>query len=133
MDRMHQLVELINAYNEAYYGRNESMVSDNVYDQLLKELIALESANPESRLDNSPTNRVAGNADRIFTKRVHERAMLSLTNAFSKEEILEKINELERLTAEQKALLPENESAHVFSTKLWDSDAGLIQPDLIDR
>ena len=44
--RMNELIEKINLYNEAYYQNNESIISDQAFDQLLAELIQLELNNP---------------------------------------------------------------------------------------
>ena len=42
MDKMTELVERLNGYRDAYYNRNESLISDKEYDALFDELAALE-------------------------------------------------------------------------------------------
>ncbi|MFZ9704082.1 MAG: DNA ligase LigA-related protein, partial [Bacilli bacterium] len=47
LQRIETLRALINRYNHEYYVLNQSTVDDATYDQLMQELIALETANPQ--------------------------------------------------------------------------------------
>ena len=80
--RMEELCRLLHQYNYEYHVLDNPTVSDNVYDQLLHELIELEKQYPTDRLKNSPTVRIGGQALDHFEKVTHEEAMLSLGNAF---------------------------------------------------
>ncbi|MBL6593073.1 MAG: NAD-dependent DNA ligase LigA, partial [Candidatus Aquiluna sp.] len=86
-ERAEELRALIERYRNAYYLENESLVSDSEYDDLEKELRALEQENPELIVD-SPTEKVGGAASSLFAPHRHLEPMLSLDNAFSLEELL---------------------------------------------
>ena len=86
-ERAEELRALIERYRNAYYLENESLVSDSEYDNLEKELRALEQENPELIVD-SPTEKVGGAASSLFAPHRHLEPMLSLDNAFSLEELL---------------------------------------------
>ena len=86
-ERAEELRALIERYRNAYYLENESLVSDSEYDDLEKELRALEHENPELIVD-SPTEKVGGAASSLFAPHRHLEPMLSLDNAFSLEELL---------------------------------------------
>ncbi len=81
-----QLVERINLWNHAYYVLDDPLVSDAVYDQAFRELLALEAENPELVSPESPTQRVGAKPIDEFKKVEHGVKMLSLANAFSIEE-----------------------------------------------
>lgn len=85
--RIAELVKQLNYYSERYYQKDDPVVSDYEYDRLQNELKALESAYPEFVLPNSPTQRVGGVADRMFTPVTHKIKMESLQDAFSFEEL----------------------------------------------
>lgn len=80
--RIEALKKKIEAYNRAYYLDDTPMVSDYEYDQLMQELIALETENPELITPDSPTQRVGGSPSAGFDKVVYSRPKLSLSNAF---------------------------------------------------
>lgn len=77
MDRMKQLVDLLNGYRDAYYNENKSLISDREYDALFDELTALEQ---ESGIvyANSPTATVGYEAVSKLTKVTHNHPLLSL-------------------------------------------------------
>lgn len=87
--RMKELHEMLHEYGHAYYVLDEPIVSDAVYDQYLRELMELEEQNPSLILPDSPTQRVGGQPLEGFTKVRHRTPMLSLSNVFSKEDLLE--------------------------------------------
>lgn len=70
-----------------YHVLNDPAVTDDVKDSLEKELRQLEQDFPQFIDLNSPTNRVAGKPLGKFVKVKHEKRMLSLNDAFSKEEL----------------------------------------------
>jgi DNA ligase (NAD+) len=84
-----ELVDQINHYNELYYQKNKSEISDYEFDQLLKKLDDLENEFPELKQPDSPTQRVGGTITKEFENVVHQYPMLSLGNTYSKEELEE--------------------------------------------
>lgn len=88
-DRIALLSEKLNHYNHLYYIENVSEISDFQFDKLLRELQELEQQHPDLALPNSPTKRVGGDITKKFQTVVHEYPMLSLSNTYSKEEIVE--------------------------------------------
>ena len=89
MDRMNEIVELLNKYNYEYYTLYAPSVSDAEYDRLMQELIVLEKKYPDKVLPNSPTQRIGGQIISEFDKVVHNVGRFSLGNVFNEEEILE--------------------------------------------
>lgn len=86
-ERAEELRAQIERYRTAYYQQDESLVSDAEYDQLERELKALEAEHPELA-EESPTQGVGGAASAVFSPVRHGEQMLSLDNAFSEEEFL---------------------------------------------
>ncbi|URN84698.1 NAD-dependent DNA ligase LigA [Acetobacterium wieringae] len=80
--RIEDLKKEIEAHNRAYYLDDAPLISDYDYDQLIKELIDLETQNPELITPDSPTQRVGGSPSEGFEKVVYSRPKLSLSNAF---------------------------------------------------
>lgn len=85
--RTDELCDKLNYYSYKYYVENESPVSDYEYDMLQRELKSLEEQYPEFQRPDSPTVRVGGMAENIFSPVTHEVRMESLQDAFSFEEI----------------------------------------------
>jgi DNA ligase (NAD+) len=80
-----------------YHVKNDPKVTDDVYDSLSRELAKLEQQFPEFADLTSPTNRVAGKPLAKFIKVPHSVPMLSLNDAFSKEEVQAWENRLKKL------------------------------------
>ena len=85
--RYEELKDLIRKYNEHYYEKNESLVTDYEYDMLLKEMESIEKDYPELRDTVSVTEKVGGRASGKFSKVVHKVPMLSLSNTYNIGEI----------------------------------------------
>jgi DNA ligase (NAD+) len=91
--RYRELVTAINEADRRYYVDDAPTLTDAEYDALRVELNALEAAHPELVTPESPSQRVGASADdRVepavkLTEVRHERPMLSLSNAFSPEEV----------------------------------------------
>ena len=85
--RIDQLVAELNAHNHRYYVLAEPEISDREFDRLLRELQDLESAHPELKRPDSPTQRVGGTVTKEFPNFTHVRPMLSLQNTYSREEV----------------------------------------------
>lgn len=85
--RIDELCEQLNYYAYRYYVENENDISDYEYDMLSRELSSLEKANPEFLRADSPTFRVGGMAETLFSPVEHTVKMESLQDAFTFEEI----------------------------------------------
>jgi DNA ligase (NAD+) len=85
--RVEELREQINYHAYRYHVLDQPEVSDYEYDQLVRELEALEGQFPELITPDSPTQRVGGIPADLFAPVHHRARMLSLDNAFSWEEL----------------------------------------------
>jgi DNA ligase (NAD+) len=85
--RVEELREQANFHSYRYHVLDDPEVSDAEYDDLMKELRALEERFPELVTPDSPTQRVGGTPTDLFAPVEHRTPMLSLDNAFSREEI----------------------------------------------
>ncbi len=89
-------------YRRAYYVLDAPLVPDSEYDRLWRELEALEQQHPELITPDSPTQEVGDKASAQFTPVAHQSPMLSLSNAFSAEDVAEFEQRLQtRLKTEQ--------------------------------
>ncbi len=87
MDRMNEIIELINKANHEYYILDNPTLTDQEYDRYMQELIKIETQHPEWVRDDSPTKRVGNEVISEFKKITHEKPMLSLSNVFNEEEV----------------------------------------------
>lgn len=78
----------ISQHDYQYYVLDAPSISDNEYDGLYRQLIALEAAFPELITPDSPTQRVGGTVSSAFESVQHRQAMLSLNNAFTDDELI---------------------------------------------
>jgi DNA ligase (NAD+) len=92
-----RLSELIHQYNYSYYVETSSKISDFEFDTLLKNLQELEAEFPTLSSVNSPTKRVGADISKKFETVEHEYPMLSLSNTYSQEEIIEWENRIKKL------------------------------------
>ena len=81
-------IKLINKFNKFYFDKNKPLVSDKVYDDLKKEIIILENNHIFLRSKNSPSQVVGHRPSKSFKKASHKVPMLSLSNAFSEEDLI---------------------------------------------
>ena len=88
VQKIKQLKDKIIFHNKAYYELDAPQISDAEYDALLSELIELELAYPELLSADSPTQRVGGRRLDTFASVAHLNSLLSLDNAFGKEDLL---------------------------------------------
>ena len=70
-----------------YYVLSAPTMSDAAFDATLRELEALETAHPTLAVDTSPTRQVGAPVDTAFAPVRHPTPMLSLDNAFDRDEI----------------------------------------------
>ena len=88
-DRINQLVDIINRSSYEYYVLDSPTITDQEYDDYFRELLKLEEKFPMYKRQDSPTNRVGGQAIDKFNKVVHQRPMLSFDDIFNEEEVVE--------------------------------------------
>ena len=89
IDRIIQLRNELHQHNHNYYVLNSPTISDQEFDQLLRELQDLEHAHPEVFDPNSPTQRVGSDLNNEFQTVLHRRPMLSLSNTYNRQEVQE--------------------------------------------
>jgi len=85
--RIEELREVINHHNYRYYVLDSPEISDAEYDELMRELQQLEGEHPELVTPDSPTQRIGAPPVEAFGVVEHPQPLLSLTNAFSYEEL----------------------------------------------
>jgi DNA ligase (NAD+) len=88
-ERIDELTNLLNYYNNKYYQEAISEISDEAFDFLLKELESLEKQHPEYKRPDSPSHRVGGGITKSFETVTHKYPMLSLSNTYSEDELRE--------------------------------------------
>lgn len=91
MERMRELVSLLNRASEAYYAKDEEIISNFEYDKLYDELTALEKELGVT-LAESPSAKVGYEAVEELPKERHETPMLSLAKTKSREELRDWLN-----------------------------------------
>lgn len=94
--KIQALTDELNTHNYNYYVLDNPTISDYDFDVKLKELQQLEDAYPELADENSPTKRVGGMVTKNFKTVVHETRMYSLDNSYSKEDLQEWENRIQR-------------------------------------
>ncbi len=86
-ERARRLRDQLWFHNERYYNDDAPVISDGQYDALMQELRDLEAAHPELRSASSPTQIIGGSASDRFPQVEHPIPMLSLANAFSRDDL----------------------------------------------
>lgn len=84
-----QLRAVVRRHDHRYYVKDDPVISDVEYDRLYRYLQDLEAAFPSLQTPDSPTQRVGGEPIDAFEKHEHPRPLLSLSNAFTREELRE--------------------------------------------
>ena len=87
--RIKELSSEIEIHNHNYYVNDKPIISDFEFDKLLEELIALENQFPELLLSTSPSQRVGGAITKEFKSVKHTYPMLSLSNSYSTEDMID--------------------------------------------
>ena len=86
-ERAAELRQLLNRAGHAYYVLDAPVMEDAVYDRLYRELLELEQNHPDLQRSDSPTRRVGGAPAEGFTSVEHRVGMLSLDNAFNRDDL----------------------------------------------
>ena len=84
-----ELREALHRHNYNYYVKNAPEISDFEFDALMRELQQLEEQFPEYDDETSPTHRVGSDITKEFRQVAHKYPMLSLGNTYSKAEVAE--------------------------------------------
>ncbi len=100
--RIEKLSKEINDLRYRYHVLDDPEVTDEIYDSLTQELLELEAKYPQFKLKNSPTQRVGGVALDKFEKIPHQSRMLSLTDAFSFEDVQAWEDRLRKILPDEK-------------------------------
>ncbi|MGZ3920645.1 MAG: NAD-dependent DNA ligase LigA, partial [Bacteroidia bacterium] len=87
--KIESLSKVIEEHNHNYYVLDKPTISDFEFDKLLEELIALEQEYPELLSPSSPSQRVGGAITKTFNSVKHRYPMLSLSNSYSKDDMLD--------------------------------------------
>ena len=88
MDRYNELVELINKANYEYHVLdNPTTLTDEEYDNYLREIYKIEEENPTIIRQDSPTHKIGGVILDKFEKVTHNIPMMSLADVFNEDEI----------------------------------------------
>ena len=85
--RAAELREQIRHHNERYHTLDAPEIPDADYDALVRELAAIELAHPELQVADSPTQTVGGAPAATFAPVEHALPMMSLDNAFDRDEL----------------------------------------------
>ena len=86
-NKIKKLVDKINYHDDLYYKKNYQEISDEEYDELRKNLNDLEKKYPEENIENNPNKKVGKLDVENFKTVQHNSPMLSLNNAYEKNEV----------------------------------------------
>jgi len=86
---MTRLCETLDYHSEQYYNFDAPKISDSDYDKLMNKLIELETAFPEQKRPDSPSQRVGGAALSAFEQVRHDVKLLSLGNAYGRDDLID--------------------------------------------
>lgn len=92
-----KLIAEIRKHDELYFAKNEPLITDYEYDQLVKKAEAIEKAHPEWVSGDSPTQRVGADVREGFRQVPHVEAMLSLANTYSEGELEDFVHRMHKL------------------------------------
>jgi DNA ligase (NAD+) len=88
-DQIEAIVRELKQHNYNYYVLAMPTISDYDFDQKLKQLEALEKANPQFLNPDSPTQKVGGEITKNFITIVHKWPMMSLGNTYNEQDLID--------------------------------------------
>ena len=100
--KIQKLKDEIKFHDRLYYNLDKAQITDFEYDQLFKKLIQLEAEHPELKTEDSPSQKVPGEALSKFKKQTHSAPMLSLQNSYSTKDIEKFYERTVKLLKEEK-------------------------------
>ena len=81
-------IKLLNKYNKNYFVNSNPLIDDKGYDDLKNEVLRLESEFKFLKSENSPSKKIGFKPSKNFIKSLHRVPMLSLSNAFSENDLI---------------------------------------------
>jgi DNA ligase (NAD+) len=111
LKKIASLREKINDADYKYYAMNQPDIDDIVYDSLMNELEKLEQEFPLLITPDSPTQRVSGAPTKKFDVVIHDVPMLSLSNSYNFDELIEFDNRI-------KSAIPDTDIEYVCELKI---------------
>ncbi len=100
-ERIIELRKELHEHNHRYYVLNSPIIGDFEFDMLLRELQELEALHPDMYDPNSPTLRVGSDITKEFRQVQHKYPMLSLGNTYSKGEVADFFERVQRTLNEE--------------------------------
>ncbi len=95
IERMNELIKILDEASYNYYVLDDPKITDQEYDAYYRELETIEKIHPEWVLDTSPTKKVGGEVIDEFKKVEHTIPMMSLGDVFNEEEIIDFLKRIE--------------------------------------
>lgn len=89
LDNYNQFCQAIEFLNRAYYDNSEQLISDKEFDELFQKIKEFEKSNSSLDIKNSPTQSVAKGTQSSFLKVPHSIPMLSLSNSYNAEDLID--------------------------------------------
>ncbi len=96
-EKIEELTRILEEANYNYYVLDNPTITDQEYDNYMRELIELEEKYPEYKKSTSPTMHVGGEVIDKFKKINHLKPMLSLPDVFNEEEIADFVDKIQEL------------------------------------
>ncbi len=124
-------IKILKKHNNLYYNNDKPIISDFEYDRIKNEILGLEKKHNFLRKLNL-TNKLFGSApSNKFKKIKHLKPMLSLSNAFNKEDMVDfvkKVNNFLNLTGNNLELISEPKIDGISATLIYEN--GLLKKGL---
>ncbi|MDR1475808.1 MAG: NAD-dependent DNA ligase LigA [Holosporales bacterium] len=124
LDELKYLRQEIRKHDDLYYNTAFPEISDSEYDKLRNRLNEIEVEFPEIVTKNSPSNKVGAQVGTIFTKIQHKNPMLSLDNAFSREDLESFLNRISKFL-----MLPQSDLSFCAERKIDGLSASIVYRD----
>ena len=121
--RFKEKIKNLKKHNDLYYNQDNPLISDAEYDDLKKELIELQKNKPFLKKYDSVEKIIGTPPSNKFKKIRHLQPMLSLSNAFDKEDMMDfikKINNFLNLNNENLELLAEPKIDGISATLIYE-------------
>jgi len=125
--RVTELRQKLSQAARAYHEKDELLMADADYDGLLRELQALEAAHPELDSVDSPSHQVGGRPSARFAQVRHAVPMLSLSNAFSDEEVADFVRRIQERLQRQTLLFSAEPKLDGLAVSLRYENGLLVQ------